>query len=291
MFDLDPYPPFQEYAHPGRLVSAPWLSARLGMKGLRVIEVDEDGLLYDIGHIPSATRIKFREELLDPLTRDIVTPEGFTDLMRDKGINREDTVVLYGDKSNWWAAFALWIFQLYGHPDVRLLNGGRDAWMAEERDTSFMVDAHPESNYPEVSYADADERIFVEKLQEMLHAGTISLVDTRTPEEFSGQPTAESPQGDSRYGTTARHGHIPGATNLEWSRAVLPNGCFRPLSDLHVAFGNLEPDTPTALYSHVGAQAAHTWFVLKFLLGFSDVRVYDGSWAEWGNMIKMPVER
>ena len=255
MFDLDPYPPFQEYAHPGRLVSAPWLSARLGMKGLRVIEVDEDGLLYDIGHIPSATRIKFREELLDPLTRDIVTPEGFTALMRDKGINREDTVVLYGDKSNWWAAFALWIFQLYGHPDVRLLNGGRDAWMAEERDTSFMVDAHPESNYPEVSYADADERIFVEKLQEMLHAGTISLVDTRTPEEFSGQPTAESPQGDSRYGTTARHGHIPGATNLEWSRAVLPNGCFRPLSDLHVAFGNLEPDTPTALYSHVGGRA------------------------------------
>lgn len=291
MFEPDPYAPFQDYARPERLVSAPWLSARLGTKGLRVIEVDEDGLLFDIGHIPSATRLKFRQELLDPLTRDIITPEGFTALMREEGINRDDTVVLYGDKSNWWAAFALWIFQLYGHPDVRLLDGGRDAWMSEERDTSFMVDAHPKSDYPAVECYNEEDRIFVDQLQARLEEKSVTLVDTRTPEEFSGQPTNYSPAGDSQYGTTARHGHIPGATNLEWSRAILPNGCFRSLSDLHVAYGNLEPNTPTVLYSHIGAQAAHSWFVLKFLLGFNEVRSYDGSWAEWGNMIKMPVER
>lgn len=137
MAEFDPNPPFQEYAHPERLVSAPWLSARLGIKGLRVIEVDEDSLLYDIGHVPTASRINFQTELLDPVTRDIVSAEGFAQLMRDKGIKRDDTVVIYGDKANWWAAYALWVFELYGHPDVRLLDGGRDAWVTEERDTSL----------------------------------------------------------------------------------------------------------------------------------------------------------
>ncbi|HAT1144612.1 TPA: sulfurtransferase [Corynebacterium striatum] len=286
MAEFDPNPPFQEYAHPERLVSAPWLSARLGIKGLRVIEVDEDSLLYDIGHVPTASRINFQTELLDPVTRDIVSAEGFAQLMRDKGIKRDDTVVIYGDKANWWAAYALWVFELYGHPDVRLLDGGRDAWVTEERDTSFMVPDFPESDYPEVERNDETYRIFVDQVR----GTTVKLVDTRTPEEFFGEATHESPNGDSAYGTTMRHGHIPGAVNLEWDRAVYPNGCFRALSELNVNYGELEPASETVLYSHVGAQAAHTWFVLTFLLGFKDAKVYDGSWAEWGNMIRMPIE-
>ncbi len=283
MADVDPYPPFQEYAHPERLVSAPWLSARLGIKGLRVIEVDEDSLLYDIGHIPTATRINFRTELLSPLTRDFIDGEEFTSLMREKGINADDTIVLYGDKSNWWAAYALWVFTLFGHKDVRLLDGGRNAWMAEERDTSFMVPDFPESDYPEVERDDATFRVFVDQMRET----SAKLVDTRTPEEYGGEPST----GESAYGTTMRHGHIPGAANLEWDRSVYPNGCFRALSELSVNYGNLEPETETILYSHVGAQAAHTWFVLTFLLGFKSTKVYDGSWAEWGNMVRMPIEK
>ena len=286
MADFDPNPPFQEYAHPERLVSAPWLSARLGVKGLRVIEVDEDSLLYDIGHIPTATRINFQKELMDPTTRDLIDEQGFTELMRDKGIEREDTVVFYGDKSNWWAAFALWVFELYGHPDVRILDGGRDAWMSEERDTSFMVPDFPVSSYPEVTRDDT-ARIFVEELR----GASANLVDTRSPEEYGGEAARTSGNGESPYGTTMTHGHIPGASNLEWDRAVYPNGCFRAHNELEINYGELEPATETVLYSHVGAQAAHTWFVLKYLLGFSSARVYDGSWAEWGNMVRMPVER
>ncbi|MGV0325753.1 sulfurtransferase [Corynebacterium confusum] len=287
MTEFDPHPPFQDFAHPGRLVSAPWLSARLGMKGLRVIEVDEDSLLYDIGHIPTASRINFQKELLDPTIRDIIDGAAFQQLMQDKGINREDTVVFYGDKSNWWAAYALWVFELYGHPDTRLLDGGRDAWMAEERDTSFAVPEFPASDYPAVERDDSPHRVFVDELR----TTDAVIVDTRSPEEFAGQPTSASPQGNSAYGTTIRHGHIPGATNLEWDRAMYPNGTFRPLEELRVNYGNLNAGDPTILYSHVGAQAAHTWFVLKFLLGVENVRTYDGSWAEWGNMVRMPIER
>ena len=284
--EFDPNPPFQEYAHPERLVSAPWLSARLGINGLHVIEVDEDSLLYDIGHIPTAIRINVQTELLDSTRRDIVSAEDFTKLLRSKGIEREDTVVLYGDKSNWWAAFALWIFELYGHEDVRLLDGGRDAWMSEERDTSFMVPDPTASSYPEVSREESS-RIFVDELR----GSTATVVDTRSPDEFCGEAALKNGTGESAYGTTLTHGHIPGAINLEWDRAVYPNGCFRALSELKVSYGELEPDTETVLYSHVGAQAAHTWFVLKYLLGFKAARVYDGSWAEWGNMVRMPVER
>lgn len=288
MAEFDPHPPFQEYAEPGKLVSAPWLSARLGINGLRVIEVDEDALLYDIGHIPTATRINFQNELMNPVTRDIVDGEAFAQLMSEKGIRREDTVVLYGDKSNWWATYALWVFESFGHPDVRLLDGGRDAWMSEERDTSYMVPEHPTSDYPVVERDDAAHRAFV---SDLLNNTGATIVDTRPPEEYAGQATEHSAQGDSPYGTTIRHGHIPGAINLEWDRATYPNACFRRLEDLKTNYGALTPSDETILYSHVGAQAAHTWFVLKFLIGFDNVRTYDGSWTEWGNMVRMPIER
>lgn len=287
MIEFDPAPQFQDYAHPERLVSAPWLSARLGVKGLRVIEVDEDALLYDIGHLPTATRINFHKELLSPVTRDVISAEEFAELMRDKGIKREDTVVIYGDKNNWWAAFALWVFTMYGHPDVRLLDGGRDAWMSEERDTSYMVPEFAESDYPVPEANETPLRIFVDELRE----GSLTLVDTRPADEFAGQPTETSAKGDSQYGTTIRHGHIPGAINLTWDVSVYPNGVFRNLEQLKETYKELDPKKSVALYSHLGAQAAHTWFVLKYLLGFDDARVYDGSWAEWGNMVRMPIER
>lgn len=293
MTEFDPHPPFQDYAVPTRLVSAPWLSARLGTSRLRVIEVDEDALLYDIGHIPTATRINFREELMASDSRDIVDGEAFAQLMSEKGIRRDDTIVLYGDKANWWAAYALWVFELFGHPDVRLLDGGREAWMSEERDTSFAVPEYPTSKYPVIERDDSAHRVFVSELCDSAKGvvGDYVVIDTRAQEEFNGQPTETSAHGDSPYGTTIRHGHIPGAKNLDWNRAIYPSGNFRPVKDLREAYADIDGTGEVVLYSHVGAQAAHSWFVLKFLLGHERVRNYDGSWAEWGNMIRMPVER
>ncbi|APT93132.1 thiosulfate sulfurtransferase [Corynebacterium phocae] len=285
MIDIDPNPAYSEFADPSRLVSAPWLSARLGVKGLRVLEVDEDILLYDIGHIPTASRLNCYTELQDPVTRDIVSAEGFSKLMREKGINRDDTIVLYGDKNNWWAAYALWVFELFGHPDVRLLDGGRDAWMTEERDTSYVVPTPAESDYPEVERNDSQHRAFVNDLSGLV------LIDTRPEAEYRGAATTTSQAGDSTYGTTIRHGHIPGAINLPWNSALHPNGVFRSPKELAATFSDLDPKAPTALYSHLGAQSAHGWFVTKFLLGFDNVKNYDGSWAEWGNMVRMPIER
>ncbi|AKK08018.1 sulfurtransferase [Corynebacterium testudinoris] len=277
---FDPYPQFQEYAHPERLVSAAWLSARLGSPGLRVVESDEDTLLYDIGHLPGAVRIDWRNDLNDPVTRDFIDGEAFARLMSEKGIGRDDTVVIYGDQANWWASYTLWVFELFGHPDVRLLDGGRDAWMAEERDTSFMVPDYPSTDYPVVERDDVSSRALVEEVRGAID--TDVLIDVRSPEEFAGTADASS-------APTLRRGHIPTARNFPWDTTVHPNSRFRSYEELMEIYADLTGEDPTILYCHLGDRSAHTWFVLKYLLGFTNVRNYDGSWSEWGNMVRMPI--
>lgn len=276
---LDPNPKFADFAHPGRLVSPQWLSAQLGSKGLKVVESDEDSLLYNIGHIPGAVRIDWHKDLNDPVTRDFITPERFAELMDEKGIAPDDTVVIYGDKRNWWAAYTLWVFELFGHADVRLLDGGRDAWMAEERDTSYAVPDYPAANYP-VPKVKEDARAFVAAVVDAVEKRP--LIDARSPEEFSGTAT-------DRVTDTIRHGHIPGALNIPCEGNVMANHYFRTREELASLYEALDPKEQTIVYCHEGDRAAHTWFTLKYLLGFENVLNYDGAWVEWGNMVRMPI--
>lgn len=279
---LDPLPHFQDYAHPEALVSAAWLSARLGTPGLKVVESDEDRLLYDIGHIPTAVRIDWHHDLADPLTRDFIDGQAFAELMREKGISQDDTVVIYGDRSNWWAAYTFWVFKLFGHEDVRLLDGGRDAWMSEERDTSFLVPDPTPGNYPTAVRQEKNLRIRVSEVRAEL--GDTPIVDARSEEEFVGQALEgmECP-------AAQRGGHIPGALNYPWSEAVDPSGRFLRREALEQHYAHLDPAERTIVYCGLGDRSAHTWFVLTYLLGFREVLNYDGSWAEWGNMIGMPI--
>lgn len=282
---FDPHPPFQDYARPERLVSASWLSARLGTPGLRVVESDEDTLLYDIGHLPGAVRIDWDKDLNDPLTRDFIDGAAFAKLMSDKGIKRDDTIVIYGDQSNWWASFTLWVFELFGHEDVRLLDGGRDAWMSEERDTSFIVPDFPRSDYPVVERNDADFRAFVADVRAGIDSHTI--IDVRSPEEYSGAEEVQDPSVPSAL----RHGHIPSARNIPWGQSVHANSRFRSRKELEAIYADIDPADSTIIYCHVGDRSAHTYFVLKYLLGMDNIRNYDGSWSEWGNMVGMPISR
>ncbi|AKE40677.1 putative thiosulfate sulfurtransferase [Corynebacterium kutscheri] len=280
----DPHPQFQDYAHPEKLVSAHWLSARLGTPGLRVVESDEDSLLYDIGHIPTAVRIDWRKDLNNHTIRDYITGEDFAALMSSKGINRDDTVVIYGDKSNWWAAFTFWVFELFGHKDVRILNGGRDAWVAEERDTSFDVLDYPTTYYPIIERNDTELRAFVGDI--LNSTNTTQLIDVRTEAEYTGNVENST---TLPFSGVIRGGHIPGAVNIPWEKAVHANATFRTRTELDQAFTEVLDKEELITYCQIGERAAHTWFTLKYLLGHEKVRNYDGSWSEWGNMVRMPI--
>ncbi|MCX6469965.1 MAG: sulfurtransferase [Corynebacteriales bacterium] len=280
----DPHPGFAAYAHPERLVSTEWLSAHIGTEGLKVVESDEDVLLYDIGHIPTAQKIDWHLHLNDPVTRDYIDGEQFAELMRSKGIRRDDTIVVYGDKSNWWAAYALWVFTLFGHADVRLLDGGRQAWFAEDRETSFDVPDLPRSDYPVVERDDTTIRAFADQVRDVL--GTEPLIDVRSPQEYTGERThmPEYPQEGALRG-----GHIPTAVSIPWAKAAAPDGRFRGRAELEEIYGEFAPDQPTIAYCRIGERSSHTWFVLTHLLGFTRVRNYDGSWTEWGNAVRAPI--
>lgn len=283
--EYDPSPALNQYAHGNKLVTNAWLGAKLGTPGLKVVECDEDSLLYDIGHIPTAVRIRWREELSDPLQRDVIATRDFEKLMDAKGIQRDDTVVIYGDQSNMWAVYTLWIFELFGHPDVRLLDGGRDAWMQEEREISYEVPTATTTGYKvgakDGVRDDSTHRIFVDELR--ANSEKFQLIDLRDAPDFRGETQDDK--------SLSRSGHIPGAVNMNPSDSLLANSRFHTAEALAQAHSHLDASTPTVTYCHNAARAAQEWFVLRFLLGWEDVRVYDGSWIEWGNMIRVPVER
>ncbi|UGT58649.1 sulfurtransferase [Nocardia asteroides] len=280
----DPHPAFGSYAVPHRLVTTEWLSANIGVPGVRIIESNDDILLYDIGHVPGAVKIDWRGDLSDPVTRDYVDGPRFTELMRAKGIRREDTVVIYGDRGNAQAAHTAWIFTLFGHEDVRLLDGGRDAWISEERDTTFDLPVPAPSDYPLVARDDSLARAFRDDVLARLGA---PLVDVRSAQEYSGE--LEDKPLDQEY-AALRGGHIPSAVNIPWTAACGPDGRFRSRAELDAVYGAL-PAEDLVVYSRVGERSSHTWFVLAFLLGRRSVRNYDGSWIEWGNSVRLPIAR
>ena len=280
----DPSPALQDYAHPERLVTGDWLSEHLGTPGLAVVESDEDVLLYDVGHIPGAVKIDWHTDLNDQLVRDYIDGARFADLMNRKGIARDDTVVIYGDKSNWWAAYALWVFTLFGHPDVRLLNGGRDLWMTEGRDTTLDVPETTTADYPVVTRDDGPIRAYQSDVLGSL--GDATLIDVRSPQEYTGERTHMP---DYPEEGALRGGHIPTAASVPWARAADDAGRFRSRAELDEIYSFVKPGDNTIAYCRIGERSSHTWFVLTHLLGIAGVRNYDGSWTEWGNSVRAPV--
>lgn len=278
---------FAQYAHPERLVSTEWVAENLDTPGVVVVESDEDVLLYETGHIPGSVKVDWHTDLNLPDTRDYVDGEGFAQLMSAKGISRDDTVVIYGDKSNWWAAYALWVFTLFGHPDVRLMDGGRDKWLAEGRDmTTARTEVTP-TNYPVVDRDDSSIRAYREDVLESL--GTSPLIDVRSPQEYTGERThmPEYPQEG-----TLRGGHIPTAASVPWARAANEDSTFKSREELEAIYTNevgLTAQDDIIAYCRIGERSSHTWFVLTHLLGYENVRNYDGSWTEWGNAVRVPV--
>ncbi len=285
----DPAPELQDYAHPGKLVTTEWLAEHLGADELVVVESDEDVLLYETGHIPGAVKIDWHLDLNDPVTRDYVDGEGFKALMDRHGITRDTTVVIYGDKSNWWAAYALWVFELFGHPDVRLLDGGRQAWEAEGREMTRERPAEQAvqgEGYPVVDRHDAPQRAFRDDVLGFLGG---QLIDVRSPQEYTGERThmPDYPQEGALRG-----GHIPTARSVPWARAAQEDGRFKRRAELEAIYREelaFDPAAPVIAYCRIGERSSHTWFVLTYLLGFENVRNYDGSWTEWGNLVGVPV--
>ena len=277
---------FAEYAHPERLVTTDWVQANLGRDGLVIVESDEDVLLYETGHIPGAVKIDWHTELNDPVTRDFVDGKGFAALLSAKGIGRDDTVVIYGDKNNWWAAYALWIFSLFGHSDVRLIDGGRDKWIAEGRELTTDLPSRATTDYPVIERDDVTLRAFRDDVTK--HFGN-PLVDVRSPEEFSGERTTAPAYPEEG---ALRAGHIPSAQNVPWGKAVAENGTFKSLTELDALYregAGLNDGDDVIAYCRIGERSSHTWFVLQHLLGFENVRNYDGSWTEWGSLVGVPI--
>ena len=283
---------FAAYAHPERLVSTEWLAEALGGGavrdgGLVVVESNEDVLLYETGHIPGAVKIDWHTDLNDDVTRDYIDGEAFALLMQAKGISRDSTVVVYGDKSNWWAAYALWVFTLFGHEDVRLLDGGRDKWIAEGREmTTDATVVARSAGYPVVERNDAPIRAYKDEV--LAHLGK-PLIDVRSTEEYTGERThmpAYPQEG------TLRGGHIPTAASIPWARAAAEDGTYRSREELEALYlgeAGLVPGDDVVAYCRIGERSSHTWFALKYLLGFETVRNYDGSWTEWGNAVRVPI--
>ena len=286
----DSAPKLQQYAHPEMLVSTDWVADHLDDPDVVVVESDEDVLLYDTGHVPGAIKIDWHMDLNDALVRDYLTGEAFAELMARNGITREHTVVFYGDNFNWWAAYALWVFSLFGHPDVRLMDGGRQKWIEEKRPLTTDVPKRKRTKYPVVERQDASIRAFRDDVMKHMRGGG-KLVDVRSPQEYTGEllHMPNYPQEGSLRG-----GHIPGAANVPWKRAANDDGTFKSIEDLEAIYQDelgFERSDDVVAYCRIGERSSHTWFVLHHLLGFPKVRNYDGSWTEWGNMVRAPIEK
>lgn len=281
----------QNYAHPEVLVSTQWVADNLhNTDKVRLIESNEDVLLYSTGHIQNAVHIDWVSDLNDPIRRDYLDGARFAQLLQRNGISNDTTVVFYGDKSNWWAAYAMWVFQLFGHKDCRLMDGGRQKWVAEDRPLTKEVPSFPAGIYTPQQRTDYKIRAFRDDVMNHINAGN-PLVDVRSPQEFSGQllHMPGSPQEGALRG-----GHIKGARNVPWSRAANADGTFKSAAELRAIYEEeqgLSPDQNIIAYCRIGERSSHTWFVLTYLLGYPSVRNYDGSWTEWGNLVGVPIEK
>ena len=268
------------------LVDADYVEAHIGAPGTVIVEVDEDTSAYDKGHIPSAIKIDWKKDLQDPVRRDFVDKVGFEALLSERGISNDDTVILYGGNNNWFAAYAYWYFKLYGHDDVKLLDGGRKKWELDARPLSTETVNRPATSYT-AKAPDNSIRAFRDEVLAAIHVK--NLVDVRSPDEFSGKILAPAhlPQEQSQ-----RPGHIPGAINVPWSKAANEDGTFKPDDDLANLYADagLDGSKETIAYCRIGERSSHTWFVLQELLGHKNVKNYDGSWTEYGSLVGAPIE-
>jgi len=279
-----------EYAHPETLVTTQWVSEHLEDPALRLVEVDVDTQVYRTGHIPGAIGFNWQKQLQDQVNRDILSRVAFEELAGSHGIGEDDTVVLYGDNHNWFAAYGFWLFRIYGHGDVRLMDGGRNKWLNEPGRALTVQEPRFRPRTYRAKGIDRDIRARVPDVLQVVHGLSGNLVDVRSPEEFAGTMVAPPGMNESAQ----RGGHIPGAVNIPWSRAVRLDGTFKSMDELRQLYlieGSLDPSRPTFAYCRIGERSSHTWFVLACLLGLENVRNYDGSWTEYGSMIGLPIER
>jgi thiosulfate/3-mercaptopyruvate sulfurtransferase len=278
-----------EYAHPESLVSTEWLAEHLNDPDIRIVESDEDILLYDQGHIPGAVKIDWTADLNDQIQRDYIKRTAFAKLMRSKGISNDTTVIFYGDKNNWWAAYALWVFKLFGHDNVKILNGGRKKWVDEGRELTRDVPKIKKSQYTAQKRNDKTDRAFRKDVQTHVKKSGV-LVDVRSVPEYTGEKLhmPEYPQEGALRG-----GHIPGAKSIPWAQTVREDGTFKSPEELKALYEgkDVTPEKDVIVYCRIGERSSHTWFVLKNLLGYPNVRNYDGSWTEWGNSVGLPIEK
>jgi thiosulfate/3-mercaptopyruvate sulfurtransferase len=277
------------YAHPEVLVEPDWLEAHLSDPQLRIIEANEDPALYDKGHIPGAVRLHWKQDLQDPIIRDWVPKARFEHILGELGLNNTHTVVLYGDRNNWFATYTFWLLKYYGHRDIRVLNGGRDRWLREGRKTSLDVPRLPPTEY-QAAEPNRSIRAFRDEILQRLGRSGVGLVDVRSPAEYSGEllaPPAYAQEG------AQRSGHIPGARNIPWTQNVREDGTFKDAEELQRLYEGqgIRADQDVVAYCRIGERSSLTWFTLAYLLGFPRVKNYDGSWTEWGSLVGVPIER
>ncbi len=277
------------YTHPELVVDADWVEAHLRDPRVRLIEVDVDSSAYDQGHIPGAVSFNWQKELQDQVVRAPLSRQHLEELLARAGVSNDTTIILYGDNNNWFAAWALWILNYYGHSDVRLLDGGRVKWLADKREITTEVPSYPRATY-HAQALHPEIRALRDRVLHDLGNANVALVDVRSPAEYSGELLAPAhlPQEGAQRG-----GHIPGAANIPWSLAVRDDGTFKSADELRALYGGkgVTPDKEVIAYCRIGERSSHTWFVLNYLLGYPRVRNYDGSWTEWGSLIEAPIEK